>query len=368
MKPRILFILHLPPPIHGAALVGQYIQESALINQTFDTTFIRLSTSQKLEEIGKGGLQKVYALFKVQAKVFRALKRKNYDLCYMSINSHGPGFYKDLLIVFLLKLFKKKIVYHFHNKGILFEQHKIFHKYLYRFSFKDTRSIILSKYLYPDVKAYVKEKDIFYLPNGIPGPSFKEPKLVEQERTSSLCRILFLSNMMAAKGVYVLLEACKLLKVQGLKFECHFVGSWFDISKEEFQDYLVHENLTEEVLAHGGKYGAEKFNFFYDSDIFVHPTLDDCFPLVLLEALSTGLPIVASEEGGIPDIVVEGETGFLVPKQDVQTLANKIKLLMLNPELRNKMAVAAKERFYKLFSFERFENNLQVILEKALKS
>ena len=56
MKPRILFILHLPPPIHGAAMMGKYIQESELINSSFDCFCINLATAGSLSDIGQSGL------------------------------------------------------------------------------------------------------------------------------------------------------------------------------------------------------------------------------------------------------------------------------------------------------------------------
>lgn len=54
MKPRILFILHLPPPVHGAAMMGQYIHDSKVINERFDCHYINLTTAKTLQDIGKG--------------------------------------------------------------------------------------------------------------------------------------------------------------------------------------------------------------------------------------------------------------------------------------------------------------------------
>ena len=53
---RVLFIAPLPPPVHGSAMVSQYIKESRVVNEAFDCDFVNLSTSRSMEEIGKGGL------------------------------------------------------------------------------------------------------------------------------------------------------------------------------------------------------------------------------------------------------------------------------------------------------------------------
>src|SRR5690606_40621382 len=95
MTPKILFILHLPPPVHGAAMMGKYLQQSTLINGTFEADYINLSTSKHLDEIGKGRMKKIFGFFQLQIKVVKALIRKDYDLCYMTLTAQGVGFYKD---------------------------------------------------------------------------------------------------------------------------------------------------------------------------------------------------------------------------------------------------------------------------------
>ena len=55
MKQKVLFIAPLPPPVHGSAMVSQYIKDSRVVNEAFDCDFVNLSTSRSMEEIGKGG-------------------------------------------------------------------------------------------------------------------------------------------------------------------------------------------------------------------------------------------------------------------------------------------------------------------------
>lgn len=90
---------------------------------------------------------------------------------------------------------------------------------------------------------------------------------------------------------------------------------------------------------------------------------NECFSLVLLEAMEHGLPCISTTEGGIPGIVDDGKTGFLVPKHDVAVLADKILLLLSNPDLRCKMGKAGREKFKKEFTLEVFEKRMTWILE-----
>ena len=362
MKPNILFILHLPPPVHGAAMVGSFVQDSRIIKEEFDANFINLATSKTLQESGKGRIKKFFTLLRIQLNIINTLAFNRYDLCYVTLTARGPAFYKDLMAIFVLKLFRTKIIYHFHNKGVASKSHQRINDYLYRYAFKNTFCILLSRHLYTDIERYVAENATFYCPNGVPPPSIS----CHKRKNNIPVRLLFLSNMMVEKGVYVLLEACKIIKDKGLNFECNFVGAWSDIPKAEFEDAISEKGLSHVIMAHGEKYNEDKEMFFCYSDVFILPTLNECFPLVLLEAMQFQLPVIATSEGGIPDVLEDNVTGFLIPPNNAPALAEKLERLLSNPELRISMGASGHKRFHQLFTKEKFERNLARILKEAI--
>ena len=366
MKSKILFILHYPPPVVGASVVGQFIKESQVVNTSFEADYINLATASSLAQLNKGGISKIGTFFKIQWRVINALFTKSYDLCYLSFTAKGLGFYKDLLIVGTLKLFGKNVIYHLHNKGVRSNSGNRFNVFCYRFAFNKAKVILLSPYLFQDIARYVKEEQVFYCANGI--PATKNKVSLKKQDEGGPCKILFLSNMMVEKGVFVLLEACRLLKDKGALFECHFVGDWLDMSKSDFQNRVTQYGLNDFVYAHGKKYNEEKEYFLNSSDIFVLPTYyhNECFPLVLLEAMKHELPIISTPEGGIRDIVIDNETGFVVPQKDPIALAEKLELLISAPELRSKLGSAGKRRYEHLFTLRSFENNITKTLQMSL--
>ena len=179
--------------------------------------------------------------------------------------------------------------------------------------------------------------------------------------------ILFLSNIMAEKGVWTLMDACKILKERAFLLECHFVGKWSDITEEAFQMYKTKHGLNDIIWAHGAKYGSEKISFWKNADLFILPTYNECFPLTLLEAMQQGIACIASNEGGIADIIEEGKTGFIVEKKNAQQLADKIEMLLKDTALRQQMGKAGREKFLAEFTIERFENRMKEILENEIK-
>jgi glycosyltransferase involved in cell wall biosynthesis len=359
---KILFVLHYPPPVHGAAAIGLQIKESKVINKAFDCTYINLGTSVAIEEIGKRKIVKIFRYLSIFYKIIRNILFNRPDLCYFSMSAKCAPFYKDASLAFLVKLFGIKVIYHFHNKGVNLRQDKYIDDFLYRLIFKNSNVILLSKNLYPDVQKYVFKEYVYYCPNGIPDIEMRFTRKEERK----VIEILFLSNLMESKGIFVLLEGCKILQVKNVIFNCTIVGGIGDINKQQFQLKLQEMGLTNCVTYVGEKLGKEKESFFANSDIFIHPTLNDCFPLVLLEAMSASLPIISTFEGGIPDIVEDGVTGFLIPQHNVLNLAEKLELLISNPQLRINMGNAGRLKFEKQFKLENFEHRMFEIINTVV--
>ena len=168
MKQKILFIMHMPPPVHGAAMVGQYIHDSKLINEKFEGHYINLTTAKNLQDIGKVGVRKLVDFYALLRKIRRNLKTINPDLVYVTPNACGGAFYKDYIVVQMIKRMGYQVVVHYHNKGVSTRQNRFLDNFLYQLFFKGIKVILLSECLYDDVKKYVKREDVFVCPNGIP--------------------------------------------------------------------------------------------------------------------------------------------------------------------------------------------------------
>lgn len=365
MKQRILFILHMPPPIHGASMVGKYIHDSHTINETFDCYYFNLTLARDLNDIGKGGIIKLFNFITQAISIWKTVKKVKPQLCYVTPNAKGAAFYKDFIVILLLKLMKQKIIIHYHNKGVATRQNKILDNYLYKKFFKNIKVILLAEILYEDIKKYISKKDIYFCPNGIPDTKDKDI-IIQQKQNHTIPQILFLSNMIATKGVWELIEACSILKKSGIIFKCHFVGKWSDITEQEFKVKVHQKKLDDYIISHGAKYGQEKINFFQNADIFVFPTYypNECFPIVLLEAMQQSLPCISTYEGGIPNIIEQGKTGFIIEKMNPSQLAEKIGYLIKHPDICKQMGKNGYKKYKEEFTLNLFEKKLKEILLK----
>ena len=366
MKPRILFILHLPPPIHGAAMMGKYIQESELINSSFDCFCINLATAGSLSDIGHVSLEKLLKYLLLLRYISHVVKEIRPELVYITPNAGGKAFFKDFIVVQMLKSMGCKIIAHYHNKGVSAYQSKWIYNFLYKRFFSNLKVILLAENLYKDIAKYVKREDVYICPNGIPSSCKEE---MEARRNNVIPHLLFLSNLLISKGVIVLLDALKILKEKEYTFVCQFIGGeTAEISAVQFFEEVNKRELSDLVTYVGRKVREEKEAFFRQADIFVFPTYYETFGLVNLEAMEYKLPVISTNEGGIPDIVKDGENGLICEKQNPVSLADCIAKLLDDEELRVKMGSAGHEKFCREFTLDKFENRMRDILNQNLFS
>lgn len=419
---KILFIAPLPPPVHGSAMVSQYIKDSRLVNEQLDCDFVNLSTSRRMDEIGKGGVKKLLRFVGAYFALLWKLLTRHYDLCYLAITCHDKGFLKDAPFVLLCKLFGRRVMIHQHNKGMSGCVDRWPYRWLLSWVYRNTTVMLLSWHLYPDIERVVRREQVVICPNGIPKVTINDERLTlnedshpegntklstlnaKQELSHTDCtensgiaentiqreldtitqntpccarvglpdgnsnpstlnskpekeaRLLFLSNLIPSKGVYVLLDACKMLKEWGLQFVCDFVGGETkEISRATFEAAVRERDLEDVVRYHGPKYGEEKERYWQKADVFVQPTYEDCFPLTIVEAMQHGKPVVSTDEGAVPDLVKDGVNGFVCPRQDAHALADALERLITDPALRRQMGEAGYARYKELYTLEAFE-------------
>ena len=115
--------------------------------------------------------------------------------------------------------------------------------------------------------------------------------------------------------------------------------------------------------------GDQLRNLYARADIFVFPTRWDTFGIAAIEAMAAGLPIIASDLNALPEIVLHGDSGLLVPQDDAAALAHAIDHLGQNPELRRKMGAEGRRLAEHRFDLsQNVRRLLQVMKHVALES
>lgn len=345
--------------------MGKYIHDSKLINESFDCHYINLTTAKNLEDIGHFRLGKIVEFVKLLHRIRKTIKQLKPGLVYVTPNAKGGAFYKDFIVVEMIKSMGCKVIVHYHNKGVATRQDHWLDDKLYRKFFHGIKVILLAEALYPDVQKYVRREDVYICPNGIPDTTGgKEPSA---ERHNKIPHLLFLSNLLVSKGVIVLLDALKILKDRGYSFVCDFIGGeTAEIDAARFKEEVEKRGLNQLVVYDGKKYGEEKEAYYERADVFVFPSTNEAFPLVNIEAMEHKLPIISTKVGGIPDEVIDGQNGLISELKNPLSLADCIAELLNNKELREAMGDDGYKKFKAYFTLQAFENKFNATLGKAV--
>lgn len=360
----MLCILQLPPPVHGVSIMNEFVVKSQLLNDSLDIRTIDFKFGKSIKDLEKFTFRKFYKSIMYGFTIVRHLNNFKPDLIYFTIAPKGFAFYRDAYYILLLKLFRRKILIHLHGKGIdKITRNSRIKRILYKTVFKNLHVICLSEFLWNDIKEIYKGIP-FIIPNGIKPESASDCK--NDQPKDKVPKILYLSNFIKNKGVLVLVDALAILKKQGFVFKANLVGAPSDISNHVLETIIKEQNLTGCIHVIGPLNGEAKSQAYKEADMFVFPTYNDAFPLVTIEAMRAGLPVVSTFEGSIPDIVIHNETGLLVEKENPEMLAENIALLFTNVEMRNEMGARGYQRYLENFTLEQFERNMSETFQKVL--
>jgi glycosyltransferase involved in cell wall biosynthesis len=244
---------------------------------------------------------------------------------------------------------------------------KIFYKYAEKFTagFKD-KLICVSDY---DKQIAIKEKicptfKLTTIHNGIKNIEFlpkKEAieKLNKYSKSDISSPIIAgtIANLYKTKDLKNLIEAIHILLTLDFKLSTIIIGSGPE--QNELIGLIKKYKLNKKVYLLGSIKNASRYLKAFD--IYVCSSVKEGFPYSILEAMQAEVPIITTNVGGIPEMIKNNQSGLLINAKDPEIMAEKIKLLINNKNLRNKLSKNAKEEVMKNFNLNNFLNKTKNI-------
>jgi glycosyltransferase involved in cell wall biosynthesis len=204
------------------------------------------------------------------------------------------------------------------------------------------------------------------IPNCIPDQG--QDSLVESRRNGGVPRILFMGVLCEGKGVLTLIEACSLLQKAGLGFRLVCAGAFTsETFKREVMKLIEDRGLAEVINFPGVLTGETKSRAFREADMFCFPShyYAESFGIVLIEAMSFGLPIVTTRWRGIPDVVGGSGGAFIVEPKRPDLVAAELEKLFRDSELRVVMGRKNREWFCDHYTIEIFRSGIEKVLQEV---
>lgn len=153
-------------------------------------------------------------------------------------------------------------------------------------------------------------------------------------------RIICVGRLAPVKGVHVLLESLGQLADRGVDAQLDLVGD--GESRSELESRAAALGLSDRVVFHGYQSQSAVRDLLGQADVFVSSSFAEGVPVVLMEALAAGLPVVATRIAGVPELVQDGVNGFVVPPGEVTSLTDRLAELIADAELRQRMGHAGR--------------------------
>ena len=181
--------------------------------------------------------------------------------------------------------------------------------------------------------------------------------------------IIAIGRLIVKKGFANLIRACALLVERGSSFRCEIFGE--GPLEGQLRTQIEELGLQEFVQLPGPKPQHELRGCLADASVFVLPSVPeadggmDNLPTVIMEAMATGLPVVSTRIGGIPEMVIDNQTGFLVQPEDAVALAGAIEKVTNDRPLGQSLGQAGYERAQALFSIEKNARQLCALLSSG---
>lgn len=290
-------------------------------------------------------------------KIITVIKKGKYDIVHVHL--FPANLFAAIASLFLPKGIKW--IFSEHNVYNRRREFKIF-KILDNFTYSRYSKIIcvskqvesaLSNWM-PSVKGKTK-----VIPNAVLVPEYLNPCPIKTYD------ILFVGRLTQAKGVDILLKAVKILKNKYSKnLKIAIVGD--GPLKENLNNLAVELGVNEEVRFLGVRKDIGKL--MESSNIFILPSRWEGLPMVILEAMSRGMGIIATKVGGIPEVIENGKEGILISPEDPEILAQTINKLLENEELRKNISQAAYKKVKDKFSIKAYFTHMLDFYSSLIKN
>jgi len=184
-------------------------------------------------------------------------------------------------------------------------------------------------------------------------------------RKNQVFTLLAIGRMVWEKAYTYLIETCRILRDEGIEFRCLLIG---DGPERNTLEKLIEQHDLWQHIELLGVVLQERIQEYYNqADAFILTSVSEGIPVVIMEAMSKELPIIASDITGIPELVEEGVSGYLVPSKQPQAYADAVKKLIENPEQRIEMGKKGREKIQAEFDIEKNIQQLYEIYHTQLK-
>jgi glycosyltransferase involved in cell wall biosynthesis len=383
-RTKILLYLPTPPPFSGPEVANSLLLNN-LLQKYSNYKFIRSNIKVSNSDRGKfdiAGTVRFVGKFLIILFTFIFGRVR---VIYLLLSGSKIGFLRDSMIILLARLFFMKVVVHYRGSGFddFYKNSKGSLKKIIRFVLDLVCLIIVQGKNLVNMFDGITDKKVVVIPNGLDISSERSVKSFSEKSFN----LLFVGHISFAKGFYDLVRAYKKVRKK-YKVCLNFAGTpmftsqtaktqYTFLAGDSKNKYFANEkqingeieNFVNDCKKYDSNYlgilpNDEMKKIYEENDILVLPSYREGFPMSILEAMSFGLPVIASKAGAIPDVVEDSVNGFLLDAINETEIESEIIFAINNSEKLKEISETNIKYVKEKFSIE----NISSLIDKTLKN
>jgi glycosyltransferase involved in cell wall biosynthesis len=345
-KISVCLVSPLPPPYGGISnwtqIISNYASKSPDVHITvFDVAprWRAIHCDSLVLRVVGGGMQ----LLRDVVRLIRLLNYNHFDVLHFS-SSANLGVLRDFAFSFLVKFYGIKFVYHIHMGRVPYiaKVNSIEWQMMLKVMRRAAKVIVLDERTCSTIKKFSSHVSVVTIPNCL---SIDDVTNEVVDSSEDFKTLLFVGWVIPTKGVAELVEAWSMLKPYGWRLK--IIGP----VDKDYQQYLLERFQPKNIDFVGELDHSKAMLSIASCDLFVLPSHTEGFPYVILEAMSLGRPIVATDVGAIPEMLAD-DAGVLVKSKDSEALAGALSSVINDDMFRKRIGENALHKAKSLYSLD----------------
>lgn len=353
-RPGLVIIGPVPPPPFGCSNLNESLLRAAAQSQF---TLIHIDTTDRRPYFNYGMVDftNVYLALKHLTLLFIILLTRPISIVYLTVATVPLAYLRDGLFIVISRLFRKKVIIHAHGREnrLFYDRSNPLLRWFIRVTLGSVAMAACEGEIMRRVvfQGLIPDDQVRAVPNGVADMYAErgDPCTLRPPALSDgALQVTFVAHMWEPKGYRELLAVAPEVLRACPNTRFTFAGRWASTQEEHDAHALVRElGLKEHVRFLGLISDEQKTELLIQSHVFAFPSkfITEGQPLSVIDAMSAGLPIIATAVGCVPENIPHGEHGLLIEIGDRQALRDGLILLLKDPERRARMGAANRQRF-----------------------
>jgi glycosyltransferase involved in cell wall biosynthesis len=359
-----LLILNIPPPYGGGEIRAKLLFDFFSGNEDYHLITNSNENKNKSNQ-GKVSFKNIRINIAYSLKNGKAIWKHKPKVVYTSIPKDFFPLLKIVPVLLMSKMRGAKLIGELAGRNFYFLEKRGYKYKIGRYLLKKFDSIrVLGNSVLETLNSHGLKKCVV-IDNGIEMGMGLVRTSKKIPSPGSPVQFLFIGALSQQKGIFVTLEIIKELVAKDINFQYHIVGEWkSEKDKNEAFTYIRNYNLESNIVFHGVLLREKKWQLLSSSDIFIFPSFNEGQPLVVIEAMAFGLPVISSSVGAIPDTMEEGVNGFMIKSNESNEFVERILSIIKNPELFASFSESNLKTYEKRYTSAQYCQNIQNWIEK----